>query len=201
MRETIKQSILIYLVLTLVTGVIYPLAITAVAQVAFPSQANGSLIADKTTGKIVGSGLLGQEFSDPKYFWGRLSATSPAYNAAASSGSNLGPLNPTLKKNVEERIKALDSDGISSGSIPVDLVTSSGSGLDPDISVSSALYQSKRIAKIRGLSENAVSELVSKEIQAKQFGCLGEARVNVLKLNIALDKTMHATEKTATSPE
>lgn len=201
MRETIKQSILIYLVLTLITGVIYPLAITALAQVAFPSQANGSLISDKTTGKIIGSKLLGQEFSDPRYFWGRLSATSPAYNAAASSGSNLGPLNPTLKKNVEARIKALDSDGITSGSIPIDLVTSSGSGLDPDISVSSARYQIGRIAKARGVSENAVSELVSSEMEAKQFGCLGEARVNVLKLNIALDQTMRATEKTAASPE
>lgn len=195
------QSVLIYLILTVITGLAYPLAITAVAQLAFPDKANGSLIVDKQTGKTIGSELLGQEFSAPTYFWGRLSATSPAYNAAASSGSNLGPLNPALVKNAKARIDALNQTGPSDGSIPVDLVTASGSGLDPDISVASARFQIKRIAKARNVSENALTALVSRQAAVKQFGCLGAARINVLKLNIALDQINHAPVSTASGSE
>lgn len=201
MRATIIQSVLIYLVLTVLTGLAYPLAVTAVAQIAFPAKANGSLIVDKESGKTIGSELIGQEFSEAKYFWGRLSATSPAYNAAASSGSNLGPLNPTLIKNAEARIDALKQAGPSEGLVPVDLVTASGSGLDPDISVSSARFQIKRVAKARNISESALTELVSRQIEPKQFGCLGEARINVLKLNIALDQIDHAPTSTASGSE
>ncbi len=201
MRQTIMQSVLIYLILTVITGLAYPLAITAVAQLAFPDKANGSLIVDKQTGKTIGSELLGQEFSAPTYFWGRLSATSPAYNAAASSGSNLGPLNPALVKNAKARIDALNQTGPSDGSIPVDLVTASGSGLDPDISVASARFQIKRIAKARNVSENALTALVSRQAAVKQFGCLGAARINVLKLNIALDQINHAPVSTASGSE
>jgi K+-transporting ATPase ATPase C chain len=187
MISQIKPALILLLLFTLITGVIYPLVVTAIAQVAFPSQANGSLIIKN--GKAVGSTLIGQQFDDPKYFWGRLSATAhPPYNAASSSGSNLGPTNPALMQEVQARIQALKkADPTNAAPIPVDLVTSSGSGLDPDISVAAALYQVHRVASARGLDEAAVTGLVNQYTQGRQFGFLGEPRVNVLELNLALD--------------
>jgi K+-transporting ATPase ATPase C chain len=196
MRETVIQSVILYTILTLITGLAYPLAITAVAQLAWPHKANGSLITSPD-GKVIGSELLGQEFTSPKYFWGRLSATSPPYNAGASSGSNLGPLNPVAVKNAEARIIALNEGASASVSprgstapVPIDLVTASASGLDPEISVASAQYQIDRVAKARNASKEQIERLVAQQIERKQFGCLGEERVNVLKLNIALDNSL-----------
>jgi K+-transporting ATPase ATPase C chain len=173
--------------LTLITGAVYPLIITGLAQAFLPHQANGSLIAKN--GQTLGSALIGQAFDDPKYFWGRLSATSPLpYNAAASSGSNLGPLNANLVTAAQARIDALrDADPDNTMPIPVDLVTASGSGLDPHISVAAALYQVPRIARARGLDEGQVRALVAQFTEGRQLGILGEPRVNVLKLNLALD--------------
>ena len=188
MRDIIKQSVLIYLLLTVVTGIAYPLAVTAIAQIAWPNKANGSLITDQISGKVIGSELLGQEFKSDSYFWSRLSATSPPYNAAASSGSNIGPTNPALAKNMQSRIDDLKRNNASDKPIPVDLVTSSGSGLDPHISLSSAEYQAARVARARGLSEEDMRNLIASASEPRQLGFLGEARVNVLKLNIALDK-------------
>lgn len=171
---------------TLITGVIYPLTVTGIAQAFFPHQANGSVIV--IDGKAYGSELIGQQFDDPKYFWGRLSAAREAYNASASSGSNYGPLNPALTDMAQARIDALKAaDPENSLPIPVDLVTASGSGLDPHISVASALYQVHRVASARGLSEADVVALVEKFTDGRQFGFLGEPRVNVLLLNLALD--------------
>jgi len=188
MREVIKQSILIYLVLTIVTGAAYPLAVTAIAQLVWPDKANGSLVVDEKSGKVIGSKLLGQEFTSPKYFWGRPSATTPAYNAGASSGSNLGPTNPKLVENTKARIDALRAGTTDTTPIPVDLVTSSGSGLDPDISIAAANYQIDRICKERGLDRGSVEALVTRSTEQKQLAVLGESRINVLKLNRALDK-------------
>jgi potassium-transporting ATPase KdpC subunit len=181
------QSIRALIVLTLITGVVYPLLVTGIAQVAFPRQANGSLI--EKDGKLLGSSLIGQPFSDPKYFWSRASATSPMpYNGASSSGSNQGPTNPALKEAVEGRVKALrDAGGDPAKAIPVDLVTASGSGLDPHISPAAAEYQAARVAKVRGLPEAKVQELVAQHTEGRQLGFLGEPRVNVLRLNLALD--------------
>jgi K+-transporting ATPase ATPase C chain len=166
---------------------VYPLAVTAVAQIVFPNQSNGSLIVKD--GQILGSSLIGQPFDDPKYFWGRLSATSPfPYNAGASSGSNLGPLNDTLTDAARARINALQqADAQNTAPIPIDLVTASGSGLDPHISIAAARYQVSRVARIRGMSEVQVQALVSRFTEDRQFGILGEPRVNVLLLNLALD--------------
>jgi K+-transporting ATPase ATPase C chain len=175
-------------VLSLLTGVIYPYVVTGIAQLAFPRTANGSLISEG--GKVVGSTLIGQSFDDPKYFWGRPSATSPQpYNAGASSGSNQGPRNPALADAVKDRIKALrDADPDSKAPVPVDLVTASGSGLDPDISVAAAMYQLHRVAKARGMPEDKVRALVDQSTRGRTFGVLGEPRVNVLELNLALDR-------------
>jgi len=193
MTSQLRPAFFMLLIFTLITGVIYPLAVTGIAQVLFPSQANGSLIM--VDGKAVGSELIGQQFDDPKYFWGRISATGTfAYNAfnaenlTASSGSNYGPLNPALIDMVQARIDALKAaDPDNTLPIPVDLVTASGSGLDPHISVAAALYQVNRVAAVRGLSEAEVQSLVDKYTEGRQFDFLGEPRVNVLKLNLALD--------------
>lgn len=183
----LRPAIVSLVLLTALTGLVYPAVVTGIAQLLFPSQANGSLIFKD--GKAVGSALIGQPFDDPKYFWGRPSATSPfPDNAGASSGSNQGPTNPDLKKTVQGRIEALRAaDPGNAAPIPVDLVTASGSGLDPDISPAAALYQVRRVAKARGLTEEAVRQLVEQHVQGRQFGLLGEPRVNVLKLNLALD--------------
>ncbi|HEX8992705.1 MAG TPA: potassium-transporting ATPase subunit KdpC [Anaerolineales bacterium] len=193
MLAQFRPALLILLALTVITGVIYPLAITGIAQLVFPHQANGSLIY--RNGKPVGSELIGQQFDDPKYFWGRLSATGDfpynAFNAqtsTGSSGSNYGPLNSALLKAVQDRVNALKAaDPGNHTPIPVDLVTASGSGLDPNISVAAALYQAPRVARLRGLSLDQVEKLIAQYTQGRQLGFLGEPRVNVLELNLALD--------------
>src|SRR5512136_2986019 len=188
MRVQIRPALMTLLIFTILTGLVYPLVVTGIAQLVFPRQANGSLIV--RNGQTVGSTLIGQQFDDPKYFWGLLSATEKyPYNAAASSGSNLGPTNPALLDEVKARIDALKAaDPSNTQPIPVDLVTSSGSGLDPNISIAAALYQVPRVAKVRGLSESAVRALVNQYTQGRQLGFLGEPRVNVLELNLALDE-------------
>lgn len=175
------------LVMTILTGVAYPLAVTGIAKTAFPAKADGSLI--ERNGKVVGSELIGQQFDDPRYFWGRHSATAPfPYNAAASSGSNLGPLNPDLKKSVEKRVKHLrETNPENIRPIPIDLVTASASGLDPDISPAAAGWQVTRVAKARGIPMQSVENILGKYTKKRQFGLLGEHRVNVLELNMALD--------------
>jgi K+-transporting ATPase ATPase C chain len=183
----IRSSLILLVVLTVVTGVIYPLVITGIAQVTFPAQANGSLIFKG--GQPVGSALIGQPFDDPKYFWSRPSATSPfADNAGASSGSNLSPTNPDLVKTVQGRVDALRAaDPANTAPVPVDLVTASGSGLDPHISPAAALYQVARVARVRNLDPEAVRQLVERHTDGRSLGFLGEPRVNVLALNLALD--------------
>jgi K+-transporting ATPase ATPase C chain len=184
MKTQLRSAIVLFVLFSLITGVFYPLTITGIAQAIFPHQANGSLII--VNGKTYGSELIGQQFDNPKYFWGRPSATG--YNAAASSGSNLGPTNPALLERIQARIKSLKAvDPNNPLPIPVDLVTASASGLDPDISVAAAFYQVHRVAQARGLSDEAVKTLVDKYTQGRQFGFLGEPRVNVLLLNLALD--------------
>ncbi len=187
MSKLLRQSFMLLLVMTVITGVLYPLAATGLAQLVFPQQANGSLI--EKGGKPVGSALIGQSFTDPKYFWGRPSATSPnPYNAASSSGSNLGPDNPALVDAVKQRIAALRAaDPGNTAPVPVDLVTASASGLDPQISPAAAQYQLARVARTRGLGTAQVQALVRRYTQGRQLGMLGEPRVNVLKLNLALD--------------
>jgi K+-transporting ATPase ATPase C chain len=185
--DQLKPAVLMLLWLSVLTGVAYPLLVTGIAQAVFPSQANGSLIV--RDGKAVGSSLIGQPFDDPKYFWGRLSATAPhGYNAGASSGSNLGPLNPSLHAAARVRVDALrDADPGNTAPVPVDLATASGSGLDPHISPAAAFYQVRRVAKARGLDEARVRRLVEAHVEGRQLGLLGEPRVNVLRLNLALD--------------
>lgn len=187
MKDQLRPALTMLIVLTVLTGLIYPLAVTGLAQLFFPHQANGSLIVRE--GKVMGSKLIGQYFDEPEYFWSRPSATAPfPYNAAASGGSNLGPTNPVLLDAVKVRVTALRAvDPGNALPIPVDLVTASGSGLDPHISPAAALYQAKRVARARGLDENIVLTLVSKHTEGRQFGLLGEPRVNVLMLNLALD--------------
>jgi K+-transporting ATPase ATPase C chain len=178
---------MLLLALTILTGVIYPLLVTGVAQAVFPARANGSLIV--RDGHAIGSALIGQPFSDPKYFWGRPSATTPfADNSASSTGSNLGPTNPALADAVKQRIEALrEADPGNTSPVPVDLVTASGSGLDPHISPAAAAYQIVRVARARGVSSETVAKLVSGATENRTFGLLGEPRVNVLALNLALD--------------
>lgn len=194
MWNQLKSGFAMLVYMTIITGLIYPLAVTGLAQLAFPKQANGSLIIED--GKPVGSALIGQPFSSPKYFWSRLSDTSPyPYNASNSSGSNLGPTNPALLDEVSAQIKALRaSDPGNTAPIPVDLVTSSASGLDPDISPAAAFYQVNRVARARGLDVERVRALVAHHITGRQFGILGEPRVNVLELNLALDKLSQTTK-------
>jgi K+-transporting ATPase ATPase C chain len=190
----VRPALVALLVLTLITGVVYPLVVTGIAQVAFPVQANGSLIV--ADGQARGSTLIGQPFEEPRYFWSRLSATGVhpynAFNAdalAGSSGSNLGPLNPALAEAVQARIDALEAaDPQATGPIPVDLITASGSGLDPHISPAAAAYQVRRVAQARGIGEDQVRQLVTQYTEGRLLGIFGEPRVNVLQLNLALDE-------------
>lgn len=187
MKTLIRPAVMLFVLLSIITGLIYPLLVTGIGQALFPKQAAGSLI--ERDGKLVGSRLIGQNFTDPKYFWGRPSATAPQpYNAAASSGSNLGPLNPALKDVVESRVKALRAaDPGNTQPVPVDLVTASASGLDPHISPAAVEYQMARVARVRRLAPEAVRDLVARHTEARQWGVFGEPRVNVLELNLALD--------------
>jgi len=200
MLTQIRSAVLLFLVLTLITGVVYPLVVTLAAQALFPWQANGSLIV--CDGKIAGSALIGQSFDDPRYFWGRPSATSPVpYNAASSQGSNLGPSNPALGEAVRKRAEALRSaDPGNAAPIPVDLVTASASGLDPHISPAAAEYQVGRVAKARGLDTQIVRQLVARHTEGRTLGLLGEPRVNVVELNLDLDTMPNANEPAAPRP-
>ncbi len=190
MNDHLRPAVMALLSLTLLTGLVYPLAVTGLAQILFPHQANGSVIV--RNGKIIGSSLIGQPFDAAQYFWGRPSATAPfPYNSAASSGSNVGPTNEALIKAVQARIAALKAaDPGHVRPIPVDLVTASGSGLDPHICPAAAEYQVHRVARARALDEATVRQVVAQHTHGRQFGILGEPRVNVLELNLALD-AMH----------
>ena len=185
----IRPALVTFAVLTALTGAAYPLVVTGIGQAVFPQEAAGSLITRE--GKPVGSSLIGQNFSDPRYIWGRPSATAPApNNASASGGSNLGPLNPALVDAVKGRIEALRAaDPGNTAPVPVDLVTASGSGLDPELSVAGALFQAARVAKARNLSPKQVQDLIEQHAEGRWLGLLGEPRVNVLRLNLALDAT------------
>jgi len=191
MKDLMRPALTMLVIMTVLTGLFYPLAITGMAQLFFPEQANGSLIV--RDGKVIGSKLIGQYFDKPEYFWSRPSATSPfPYNAAASGGSNLGPTNPVLIESVKARVAALrTADPGNDLPIPVDLVTASGSGLDPHISPAAALYQVKRVARARDVDENRIRGLIARHTEGRQFGLLGEPRVNVLELNLALDALSH----------
>ena len=186
-RQQVKPAILVFIILTVITGLIYPLFVTGIAQIFFSRRANGSLIYINS--KPVGSSLIGQQFDAPEYFWSRLSATSPQqYNASSSSGSNIGPSNPALINEVKARIKALQAaDPGNSSPIPADLVTSSASGLDPHISLAAAYYQVPRVARIRGLSQDTVKSIIKKHTCGRFLGVIGEPAVNVLELNLELD--------------
>jgi len=192
MGTIVRPAITIFLVITVVTGVVYPLAVTGFAQLFFPGRSNGSIIW--LDGTPVGSTLIGQDFENPKYLWGRPSVTTPApYNAAASTGSNLGPTNPALRQEVTERVAMLRAADLENAAlIPVDLVTASGSGLDPHISPAAARYQATRIARTRGIPEESVREAIDRCAKGRQFGLLGEPRVNVLCVNLALDGNVRA---------
>ncbi|MGB6452213.1 MAG: potassium-transporting ATPase subunit KdpC [Steroidobacteraceae bacterium] len=187
MNTLIRPAIVLLVIMTLITGIAYPLVVTGIAHLIFPERAAGSLIVKD--GRPIGSRLIGQAFSDPKYFWSRLSATTPQpYNGLGSTGSNLGPLNPGLTDAVKARIDALHAaDPSNHAPVPVDLVTASASGLDPDISLAAADYQAPRIARVRGLELAAVRALIAAHAKGRWLGFLGEPRVNVLELNLALD--------------
>jgi K+-transporting ATPase KdpC subunit len=186
-KRQFRPALLIFILLTILTGILYPVLVTVIAQLVFPAQANGSLIEEN--GTVVGSALIGQSFTSPKYFWGRPSATSPEpYNASSSSGSNLGPSNPALLDAVKARVDALHAaDPTNTLPVPVDLVTASASGLDPDISVANAMLQAPRVAAVRGLSEEELRSLIEEHITSRDLGVFGEPRVNVLELNLALE--------------
>jgi K+-transporting ATPase ATPase C chain len=188
LKQSIRPAVVLFILLSIITGVAYPLATTALGKWLLPQQANGSLIENE--GKLIGSSLIGQNFTEPKYFWGRPSATGPyPNNATASSGSNQGPLNPALAEAIKSRISALKAvDPNNTLPVPVDLVTASASGLDPHISPAAAAYQASRVEKVRGLSATSVQLLINENTEGRQWGVFGEPRVNVLKLNIALDK-------------
>ncbi len=187
--HTVRPALVLLALFTLVTGVVYPVLVTGIAQLLMPYQANGSLIVG-ADGEVIGSELIGQSFDEPRYFWGRPSGTSPyPYNAGASSGANLGPINPRLREAVTARVAALhEADPDNDAEIPVDLVTASGSGLDPHISPAAALYQVGRVARVRGLDDAQVRALVEEHVEGRTIGILGEPRVNVLRLNLALDQ-------------
>lgn len=191
MKTLLRPALSVFVLLSAITGLAYPLAVTGIAGAVFPEQAAGSLIFQD--GKPVGSSLIGQNFSDPKHFWGRPSATAPQpYNATASSGANQGPLNPALLDAVKSRVEALRAaDPGNTAPVPADLVSASASGLDPHISPAAALWQAGRVAKARGLPEAQIKALVDAHTEGRQWGLLGEARVNVLKLNLALDALKH----------
>ncbi len=189
MRESLRGSVVVLALMTLLTGVVYPAVVTVVAQLVFPNQANGSLVM--RNGKPIGSVLIGQPFSGSRYFWGRPSATAPSpYNAAASGGSNLGPLNPDLARNVRSLIANLRRFDPEIEKVPVDLVTTSGSGLDPHLSPAAAELQVRRVATSRGRPETEVRELIRQQTEGRQLGVLGEPRVNVFRLNLALDESL-----------
>lgn len=183
----LRPTLLLFAALTLLTGIVYPLVVTGISQMLFPGSANGSIVTKD--GKAVGSALIGQLFTAPGYFWGRPSATGPySYNAGASSGSNLGPLNPTLMDAVKSRVEALKAaDPGNDKPVPVDLVTASGSGLDPDISLAAANYQSPRVARVRNIPIEQLNKLIENQARHPWLGTFGEPRVNVLRLNLALD--------------
>jgi len=187
MLTHLRAAVVALIVFTVITGGVYPIVVTGIAQVLFPHQANGSQIV--RDGKVVGSALIGQPFDDAKYFWGRPSATAPfSYNAGASSGSNLSPTNPALIKSVQDRVDALRAaDPGNTAPVPVDLVTASGSGLDPHISPAAALYQLPRVARERKVDPHVVQQLIDQHTEGRFLGLLGEPRVNVLALNLALD--------------
>jgi K+-transporting ATPase ATPase C chain len=186
MRSEFRPALLSLVLLTILTGAIYPAVVTGLAQLAFRHQAEGSLIRE--SGKPLGSELIGQPFDDSKYFWSRPSATSPAYNGAASGASNLGPMNPALTNSIKDRVAALRAtDPRATGPVPIDLVTTSASGLDPHITPAAAAYQVNRVAQARSLSADRIRDLVAQYTEGRQLGFLGEARVNVLRLNLALD--------------
>ena len=187
-KEQIRAALLLFIILSVITGIIYPLFVTGIAQLFFHDKANGSLIYSNE--KPVGSSLIGQPFDDPKYFWGRLSATSPvSFNAAASSGSNFGPSNPALLDAIKTRIKILkEADPDNNNLIPVDLVTACASGLDPHISLAAAYYQVSRVARMRGLSQDLVREIINRHIRSRFLKLIGEPIVNVLEVNLELDK-------------
>jgi len=185
--KTFRTAILLFFFLTVITGVIYPAMVTVIGGLAFPEQAAGSLLREGD-GPVRGSALIGQAFSDPKYFWPRPSATADfPYNPMASGGSNLGPTNPELLKAVADRVKSLHEGGLA-GPVPADLVLGSGSGLDPHISLEAAIFQIPRVSRVRGLGESELQRLVQDQVEGRQLGFLGEPRLNVLKLNLALDR-------------
>lgn len=198
MNTLIRPAIILFLVMTILTGILYPFAVTGLAQLLFREQASGSLVI--MDGHAVGSRLIGQSFSAPRYFWSRPSATAPPpYNALASSGSNQGPLNPALTDAIKARIDAFKAaDPTNTLSIPVDLVTASGSGLDPDISIAAVRYQAARVAHARGLTPQQMESLLAKHAQGRFLGLIGEPRINVLELNLALDALERDASKTDT---
>ncbi len=193
LAQSIRPAVSLFVVLTAITGLAYPLAVTGLSQTLMPNQANGSLVHNKDN-QLIGSDLIGQSFTNPAYLWGRPSATTPTpYNGQSSGGSNLGPLNPDLAKAVQGRIEALHkADPINTAPVPIDLVTTSASGLDPNITPAAAKYQVGRIAAVRGLTVAQVQALIDQATSERQLGLFGERRVNVLQVNMALDRLTHA---------